>query len=60
MVVSVSCNHHLSHACGIKSTAPKIWNVWEVESNRLALLPYANLRLRTRAVWLQVGIRKLQ
>jgi hypothetical protein len=32
MVVSVSCNQHLSHACGIESAAPKILKVWEVES----------------------------
>ena len=58
MVVSVSCNQHLSHACGIESTPPKILKVCEVESNRLAVLPYANFRLRKLPVWLQVEIRK--
>jgi hypothetical protein len=28
----VSCNQHLSHACGIESTPPKILKVCEVES----------------------------
>ena len=58
MVVSVSSDQHRSQACGIEFTAPKILKVWKVEKNRLAVLPYANFRLRKRAVWLQVEIRK--
>ena len=51
MVVSVSSNQHPSHACGIEFTSPKILKVWKPELNRLAVLPYANFRLRERAVW---------
>lgn len=59
MVVSVSCNQNLSHACGIESAAPKILKVCDVEFNRLAVFPYANFRLWKLAVWLKVEIRKL-
>jgi hypothetical protein len=58
MLVSLFCNQYLSHACGIDSAAPNILKICEGEMNRLAVLPYANFRLRKLAVWLKVEIRK--